>query len=205
MTPKQLNFANNYAADPNAYQAAIDAGYSLHYAKTATLRLLKNEEVQSQIQRMRERLNQQADKSATDVVNEYAKIAFADRYEFLKDDPDFPGMMINKSPDELTPEQRALCTEIKPQYHTRKRTIEGEKIEVHRQEWHYRFSDKENALQQLGRHFGIFDDKLKLIGSQTNPFKNATPAQLEALRKSWTQTMVDPKLLEGEYHEVENG
>ena len=69
----------------------------------------------------------------------------------------------------------------------------------------YVLSDKSKALENMGRHFGIFDDKLKLIGHQQNPFKNATPAQLEKLRKSWVGVMTDPALIEGKVEEVKNG
>jgi hypothetical protein len=74
---------------------------------------------------------------------------------------------------------------------------------VQRQEWEYRFADKENALQQMGRHFGIFDDKLRLSTSGQNPFKNATPEQLENLKQSWVKTMNGgAKAIEGSYEEV---
>jgi hypothetical protein len=73
---------------------------------------------------------------------------------------------------------------------------------IFRQEYTYILSDKAKALEQMGRHFGIFDDKLRLGVSQANPFTNASPKQLAKLKKAYISTMNDPKLIEGEYMEV---
>ena len=203
MTPKQREFARLYAASPVVMTAAEGAGYAKNYAKSGALKLLENPDIVAEIQRVRLRLNERAEKSSTDVVNEYSKIAFTDRYDFIKDDPDFPGHHIYKAPDELTSDQRAICISIKPSWRTRKRIVDGVEIEVQRQEWEYRFADKENALQQMGRHFGIFDDKLRLSTSGQNPFKNATPEQLENLKQSWVETMNGgAKAIKGSYEEI---
>ena len=202
MTPKQREFARHYAMNPDAQAAALAAGYSKQYAKSNSGKLLENQDIVHEIQRLRQRMNERAEKSATDVVNEYSKIAFLDRWGFLKPDPDFPGHHLYKSPEELTDEQRSICLSIKPVFRKRERIIDGEKIVVHRQEWDYRLADKESALLQMGRHFGIFDDKLKLTtGSGTNPFANATPQQLEKLRRSFVGIM-SGDTVDGEYKEV---
>jgi phage terminase small subunit len=202
MTPKQRKFAEEYAKEPNVLKAALAAGYSENYARTKSKVLLNHEEITTEINRIRNRMNQQAEKSATDVVNEYARIAFCDRTSFLKEDEHFPGCFIYKSPDELTDEQRALVEKVNATWHTRTRTIDGEKIVVERQEYTYVLSDKTNALQQMGRHFGIFDDKLRLVQHQQNPFTNASPEQLEKLKRSFMGIMGDT--IDGEYSEVKN-
>jgi phage terminase small subunit len=206
MTPKQERFARFYAKSQNAKQAALAAGYSEHYANTkGPKKLLEHVEVLAEIKRVRARLNETADKSATDVVNEFSKIAFTDRVDFLKEDPYYPGEFVYKSPDELTPDQRHIVERVTYTLHE----IVVIRDEVPEKLWikHYVYvlSDKAKALEQMGRHFGIFDDKLKLVGNQQNPFKNASPAQLEKLRKTVIQTMTDPVLLEGNYKEVKNG
>ena len=166
---------------------------------------MKKPDVIDEIKRLRERLNATADKSATDVVNEFSKIAFTDRVDFLKEDPYYPGEFVNKSPDELTADQRAIVEKITSSMHEITIITDGEVEKLWIKHYTYVLADKAKALENMGRHFGIFDDKLKLIGSQSNPFKNASPAQLERLKESWVQTMNDPLLLEGESHEVTNG
>lgn len=152
-------------------------------------------------------MNERADKSATDVVNEYSKIAFTDRVSFLKDDPLRPGEWMYKAPDELTEEQRAVVEKVNLAVREVKGVLpDGSSVTVQRQEYRYLLSDKANALQQMGRHFGIFDDKIKLGLSQSNPFVNASPEQLEKLQTAWAKTMGDPKLITNvEYIEVSDG
>lgn len=206
MTPKQREFARLYAQCGSIKQAARGAGYCEKYADGMSHKLLKNEEVVAEIKRIRDVLNKSADKSATDVVNEYAKIAFVDRVDFLKPDPHYDGEFVYKAPDELTADQRAVVEKV----NMRTRDIKvvnaetGETNELTRQEYTYVIADKQTALNQMGRHFGIFDDKLRLTGSQQNPFKNASPAQLEQLKQSWVKTM-NEGAIEGEYKEVESG
>jgi len=91
---------------------------------------------------------------------------------------------------------------MKPRWHMRERLVGNEVKQVHREEWTYRFADKENALQQMGRHFGIFDDKLKLTSGNQNPFKNASPQQLEQLKKSFIKTMNVLPVIDAKYKEV---
>jgi len=168
-------------------------------------KLLDKPEIVTEIKRLRDRLNETADKSAVDVVNEFSKIAFTDRVDFLKEDPHYPGEFIYKSPDELTQDQRHIVEKVTYNMHEITVIEDGEVQKLWIKNYTYVLSDKAKALEQMGRHFGIFDDKLKLIGSQQNPFKNATPAQLEKLKESWVGVMTDPKLIEGEYKEVNNG
>lgn len=205
MTPKQREFARLYATSGSVLQAARGAGYGDKYVKGMSHTLLKKPLVIAEVKRLRERLNQTADKSATDVVNEFSKIAFTDRVSFLKEDPNYPGEFINKSPDELTKDQRAIVERIT--YNMLEIVVinKGEAEKVWIKHYTYVLSDKAKALENMGRHFGIFDDKLKLVGSQSNPFKNASPAQLDKLREAWINTMNDQKLLEGEFTEVTNG
>jgi phage terminase small subunit len=209
MTPKQRAFAQNYAVNPNAYQSAKDAGYAESFAiGKAAERLLRNPEIITEIKRIRQRMNQTADKSATDVVNEFSKIAFTDRVAFLKPDPLRDGEFVYKSPDELTDQQRAIVEKVT--WNNIEIIIivgEGKDKEVTshwRHEYNYILSDKAKALENMGRHFGIFDDKLRLSSSQANPFTNVSQAQLEQLKRSWVETMSDQKLLavDGEFTEV---
>lgn len=203
MSPRQREFAHFYAREPNAEKAALAAGFSETYARKKAHTLLKNPEVVAEINRIRQRMNERAEKSATDVVNEYATIAFEDRTGFLKPDEHFPGCYVYKSPDELTDEQKALIEKVTTTWVKRERFIDGEKIVVNRQEYNYVLLDKANALQQMGRHFGIFDDKLRLTQTHQNPFKNATPAQLESLKKSFVGIMTG-EVIEGQFTEAPN-
>jgi phage terminase small subunit len=206
MTPMQRDFCHHYAKEPEAYKAMKAAGYSENYAKTKAKVMLANPEIVAEIQRLRQRMNERAEKSATDVVNEYSKIAFTDRVDFLKEDPHRPGEYIYKAPHELTEEQRSIVEKVTTQTCdiTLVNPDTGEVRSLVRQEYNYVLSDKANALQQMGRHFGIFDDKLKLVSSQQNPFKNASPEQLAELKKSFVGIMSGGTVVDGKFKEVAN-
>ena len=197
MTPKQRDFARLYAQCGSAIEAARGAGYSEKYCTGMAHVILKKED---EIKRLRARLNQTADKSATDVVNEYAKIAFTDRTSFLKEDPYYPGEFVYKSPDELTPEQRHIVEKVTYKTHEITVITNGQVEKLWIKNYDYVLAEKANALQQMGRHFGIFDDKLKLIAGQQNPFKNASPEQLAQLKQSFVGIMHKP--VEGEFKEL---
>jgi phage terminase small subunit len=205
MTPKQKLFAQFYAKSSNAKQSAIAAGYSEKYSnQQGPQKLLGHAEVQAEIKRLRARLNETADKSATDVVNELSKIAFTDRVGFLKEDPYYPGEFVYKSPDELTADQRAIVEKVTYTMHEITIISDGQPEKLWMKAYTYVLSDKSKALENMGRHFGIFDDKLKLVSSQQNPFKNASPAQLEKLRTAVVGVMSEPAAIEGNYKEVKN-
>lgn len=207
MSPKQRDFAIHYVQTGSAQKAMLAAGYSPAYAKCKQGVMLSNPTIQDEIQRLRIKSNQMADKSAVDVVNQFSKIAFSDRVSFLKPDPLRDGEFMYKSPDELTQVQRDVVentkmyiSEVLVEEETGSRT-------VFRQEYVYVFSDKAKALEQMGRHFGIFDDKLKIGLSQMNPFRDASPEQLEQLKSAWVTTMnksLSPPV-EGEFVEVKDG
>lgn len=201
MTPKQREFCRHYVKLGSAEKAALAAGYAEKYARAKSHKILEAPDVIDEIKRLRARLNEQADKSATDVVNEYSKIAFADRVDFLKEDPDRPGEFIYKSPDELTADQRSIVEKVT--YTSVEIVVieDGEPQNVWRKHYNYVLADKANALQQMGRHFGIFDDKLKLTGNSQNPFKNATPEQLAQLKRSAIGIMSGGQVIDGEYEE----
>jgi len=205
MTPKQQDFAINYSQTQNAEQSALGAGYSKKYARSHVQRLLRIPDVVAEIKRLRNKVNQMVEKNATDVVNQFSKIAFTDRVSFMKEDPERPGEYMYKAPHELTQDQRD-CVETTKMYTAEIIVIEDSKPKsIFRQEYVYVFSDKAKALEQMGRHFGIFDDKLKLGVSVSNPFKHATPKQLEQLRSAFVKTMNGTKAIDGQFEEVENG
>jgi phage terminase small subunit len=205
MTPKQREFARAYVSGNSAIKAAKEAGYTDQYAHSKSHRLLEHPAIINEIRRLRARVNEQVEKSATDVINEFSKIAFTDRIDFLKEDEHHPGEFIYKAPDELSPDQRAIVEKVT--YNVIELSImeEGQPRTVFVKHYSYILSDKSKALEQMGRHFGLFDDKLRLVGNQQNPFKTASPAQLKELHKTYVGIMNDGKVIEGKFKEVKDG
>lgn len=78
LTPKQERFVAEYLIDLNATQAAIRAGYSQKTAQQQGSRLLLNVLVQEAIAKGREKTAAKLEITKERIVDELAKIAFAD-------------------------------------------------------------------------------------------------------------------------------
>ena len=151
LNPRLRLFCANYAKTQVAYRSAIDAGYTEKYAKAHSGKMLERPEVVAEIKRIRSRLTEQADKSATDVVNEFSKIAFTDRVAFLKEDPYYPGEYVYKSPDELSPDQRSIVEKVTYTMHEITVIRDGEVEKLWIKAYTYVLADKSKALENMKR------------------------------------------------------
>ncbi len=188
LTPKQKAFIDEYLIDLNATQAAIRAGYSQNTASRIAIELLNKTHVSEKIQeRMKDR-EKRTEITQDKVLAELAKIAFANGADFAK--------VIQKS--RLIPQydnrgneigkQEILYTDVEVELTDQvpkdklaaiagiKSTKEG--IEV-------KMNDKVKALELIGRHLGMFNDKLEVKGdvNVNNPYENLTEEQLLKLAK----------------------
>lgn len=173
--------------------AAIEAGYSDGYARREASRLLERPHIRDEIQRLTKRIEIAAVKTSTDVVDLLATIAFQDPIEFLKPDDMYPEQMMYKAPDELTKEQRACVKRIHIHKHF------AEQGHFIRETYSYTFKDSERALENMGRHFGIFDDKLRLTDMGNNPLAKLPPERLAKLKEVMLTLMeAEGQVIEGE-------
>ena len=160
-TPKQEHFCEDYLIDLNATQAAIRAGYSEKTAYSAGQRLLRNVEIQNRIAELKAERSKRTEITQDRVVKELAAMAFAKATDYAQ----IAGNTVFiKSTTELTPEQQAGIVGIK-------QTQAGIEVKL----------DKTRALEMLGRHLGMFNDKLELSGAVANPYANLTEAELKKL------------------------
>ena len=150
MTEKQKIFANEYLIDLNAtraYRAAYPSVKKDETAAAAATRLLKNVNVQKYIQeRMHER-QQRTEVTQDMVVNELAAIAFARATDYVEIQSNgVCSTVVIKPTTDLSDQQIRAIAGIK----------EGANgIEI-------KLNDKEKALELLGRHLGMWNDKLDL-------------------------------------------
>ena len=163
LTAKQIRFVDEYLVDFNATQAAIRAGYSPKTAATAAARLLRNVNIQAEIARRQKDLQKRTEVSQDRVVKELARIAFANIADYIhvetqtrtKDDGTeitYQTVMFNET-QELSADQRAALAVVK-------QSVNGFELKLH---------DKIKALELLGRHIGMFNDKLSLSGTDGGP------------------------------------
>ena len=163
LTPKQMRFVDEWLIDFNGKQAAIRAGYSAKTAEATAARLLRNVKVQAEIARRQKDLQRRTEVTQDRVVKELARIAFANIADYLhvetqtrtKDDGTevtYQIVMLSETED-LSADQRAALANVK-------QSVNGVEIKLH---------DKIKALELLGRHIGMFNDKLSLSGADGGP------------------------------------
>lgn len=166
---KQDLFVKEYLKDLNATQAYIRAGYKFkneNVAAASAAKILRNPKIQEKIQKAMAEREKRTEITQDRVLKEIANLAFTDRTGIVNLNNN---RLIIKNFDELTPEQKACISGVKE-------TKYG--IEV-------TFYNKEKALEMLGRHLGMFNDKVKIDGEMTvnNPFTELTTEELRKIIK----------------------
>lgn len=174
MTEKQKIFADEYLIDLNATQA-----YKVAYpnvkkdetAASAAARLLRNVNVQEYIDKRMKDREKRTEVTQDRVIQELASIAFAKVTDYVSIRSNgTASIVVMKSTDDLTDDQVRAIAGIK----------EGTNgIEI-------KLNDKEKALELLGRHLGMFRDKVDVSGKvETNdPFSGLTTEELRKIINS---------------------
>ena len=148
MTEKQKRFADEYLIDLNAtraYRVAYPSVKKDETARANSSRMLTNANVAKYITERMEERQKRTEITQDRVLKELAVIAFAKATDYaeVKD-----GQVIIKDTEELNEQQARAIAGIK----------EGKfGVEV-------KLNDKEKALELLGRHLGMFKDKVEVSG-----------------------------------------
>ena len=163
LTAKQIRFVDEYIVDFNATQAAIRAGYKAKTAHVIGAENLRKPKIAEEIARRQKDLQRRTEVTQERVVKELARIAFANIADYIhvetqtrtKDDGSevtYQTVMFNET-QELSADQRAALAVVK-------QSVNGFELKLH---------DKIKALELLGRHIGMFNDKLSLSGTDGGP------------------------------------
>lgn len=75
LTPKQRKFANEFIKTNNAYQSAINAGYSKNYASVGTKKLLENVRIQNYIKQKTGDVEKRESDEADEVLKNIYRIS----------------------------------------------------------------------------------------------------------------------------------
>lgn len=150
LTPKQERFVAEYLVDLNATAAAMRAGYKEKTAAQEGYKLLQKPSVADAIQEERANLSKRTEITQDMVIEELAKIAFANGTMYAKV---AGGNVVLTETDELTEDQKAAVSGIK----------EGKfGIEVSTY-------DKVKALELIGKYLGIFEARTQKGNDGGNP------------------------------------
>lgn len=150
LNAKRQRFVEEYLIDLNGTQAAIRAGYSAKTANEQAAQLLANLSVQEEISKAMAERSKRTGVNQDRVVMELAKIAFAVPGDFIDDDGT---IMEGATLDDLAAVQ---SIKRKRSYSNTGETIENE----------VKCYDKVKALELLGKHIGMWSNKLNVTVSK---------------------------------------
>lgn len=146
MTKKQKRFCEEYLIDLNATQAAIRAGYSPDTAKSIGCENLTKPDIRAHIDRAMAERSRRTGVNADRVIQELAKIAFVNATDVI-------------DPKTATVKENALPEDMAAIQSVKVKTFGEDGLERE-----IKMADKLRALEMLGRHLGMFKDKLELSG-----------------------------------------
>ena len=155
MTEKQKIFTDEYLIDLNAtraYRAAYPSVKKEQTAAAAAARMLRNVKVQEYIADRMEERQKRTEITQDRVLEELAAIAFARATDYAQV---IGGTVQIRNTEELSEEQVKAIAGIK----------EGKfGVEL-------KLNDKEKALELLGRHLGMWNDRLQVSGMEEEKSK----------------------------------
>lgn len=166
LTDKQARFVEEYLVDLNATQAAIRAGYSERTAQQMGAENLSKPVVAEAVQQAQKARSERTEITQDRVLNELAKIGFADIRKVMKwgntelrvidddagDMVPYHGLAVIDS-SEIDDDTAVAIAEVSE-------GRDGLKIKMH---------DKKGALVDIGRHLGMFKDKVEHSGPDGGP------------------------------------
>lgn len=167
LTEKQKRFADEYLIDLNAtraYKVAYPNVKKDTVAATNGGRLLRNAEIKEYIEKRIKERERRTEITQDMVLKELAAIAFIDITE-----------IVNTDGEEVYIKPTATLSDVKKKaISSIKQTKDGIEIKFH---------DKEKALEMLGRHLGMFKDKVEVSGDMkvNNPYAELTTEDLKKL------------------------
>ena len=145
MTKKQKRFIEEYLIDLNATQAAIRAGYSPKTAKDIGCENLAKPNISDAIDKAMAERSRRTGINQDRILLELARIGLAKITDVV--DPDTGKIRPDASEDDLACIQ---SIKIKPNEFGTEREV--------------KLYDKKSALVDLGKHLGLFKDKVELGG-----------------------------------------
>ena len=150
MTEKQKRFCEEYLIDLNATQAAIRAGYSTESAYAIGSENMKKPQIRARVDKAIAEQSKRTGINADRVVRELARIALLNPKNVINFED---ATVLSDASDDDLAAVASVRVKIIP-------TADGEGIERE-----VKLYDKGKALEQLGRHLGMFTEKVEHSGS----------------------------------------
>jgi len=146
LTAKQQRFVDEYLIDLNGTQAAIRAGYAPNSAKEIASENFTKPNISAAVSKAMAERSRRTGITADRVLEEIAKLAFVNAADVINDDGSV-GWGAGR-------DDTAAIQSVKV------KTIPAEDGDIVERE--VRLYDKAKSLEMLGRHLGLFNDKMAL-------------------------------------------
>lgn len=176
LTRKQQKFVDEYLVDLNGTQAAIRAGYSVDSARFIATENLSKPYIAAAIDVA---MAASPGITRTRIVNELALIGFANMLDYMQLGPNGEAT-INFSA--LTREQAAAIGEITVDEYTDGKGEEARPVKRMK----FKLSDKQSALEKLGKALGMFKERHEHSGPGGGPIQTTAVDRPEReTREEW--------------------
>lgn len=186
LTDKQKRFVEEYLIDLNATQAAIRAGYTEKYANTNASKLLQNTTISQYIRERQKELSRKTEITQERVIKELALIAFSNNADYahvieknMKVEVD--GTLVDVLDEKGTPVTYRTVEPVLTEELTEEQKRALAVIKKGRDGLEIKSCDKVKALELLGKHLGIFTDKIE---ANVNDTTRSELSELLAQRKA---------------------
>ena len=186
-TEQQKRFVDEYLIDLNAtraYKAAYKSVKKDEVAASAAVRLLRNVNVQGYMKIRQQKLQERTEITQDKVLLELAKIAFSNGSDFAK--------VVTKL------KTRSVWNDVKEEYEEKEseeqfvELIDTDSLPADKKaaissikETKFGIAvescDKVKALELIGKHLGMFKDKIEISGTVNNPMEGLTTEELKKL------------------------
>lgn len=164
LAARHARFVEEYLVDLNATQAAIRAGYSARTARQMGEENLSKPDIQAAIAKRMHDREKRTEITQDRVIAELAKIAFGNKRSVMEWGPSGVKLKDSKL---LTDDDAAQVAEVSESVTNAGGTL---KLKTH---------DKVKALELIGRHLGMFKDRVELTGKDGGPIQcERAPADL---------------------------
>ncbi|WP_407528427.1 terminase small subunit [Methylobacterium oryzisoli] len=148
--PKHERFAQELAKGTGVGAAFVAAGYKANDGNAS--RLNGNEKIRARVQELLSEGAERAGVTVQRIVEELAKVGFANMQDYMRVGPDGDPVLDFSN---LTRDQAAALAEVTVEDFKDSRGEDAR--EVRRVK--FKLNDKLSALEKLGKHLGMFNDK----------------------------------------------
>jgi len=145
ITDRQLRFCAEYLIDLNGAAAARRAGYSENTATEQAYQLLQRPHIQNKIKQLNEQRMRRVQVDSDFVLTEFLSIANDSLSNYMTLSATKAGKLRIKWKDLSTVDTKNIS-----------------ELTYDKNGFRFKRYSRENALMQLGRHLGIFEDKISL-------------------------------------------